>query len=221
MSVLSKYFSDPDLKEIKLAVKDAELKTSAEIVPFFAEASHHYEDSKWMISGISGMLFGGLLLALDSMEIDSWHLGVIEGIAAVWIGSLIGYLAGSFSPSLRVFFVSKSEKLKFVQTRAKVAFLEEEIFRTEERIGVLIYFSLTERMTVVLPDSGISKLVPQSEWETVVGLITSGMKGKQKKDGIIKAIWYCGDLLEKYGVRVKKVNRNEISDDLRSGGTKL
>lgn len=221
MSILYKYFSEPDLKEIKLAVKDSELKTSAEIVPYFSEASHNYEEVKWLVGFLFGTISGMLVLLLDLLETESWNIGLREGIAFILLGFIFGFLLSTFFPSLRVFFASRDSKLRMVQNKAKIAFLEEEVFKTQERIGVLIYFSLAERITIVLPDSGISKIVPQSEWETVVSLITSSMKGKQKKEGIIKAIWYCGDLLEKYGIRVKKVNRNEISDDLRFGGTKL
>jgi len=221
MGSLTKYFSDADLKEIKLSVKDAEAKTSAEIVPFFAEASHHYREANFILSFLSGAVFGLFAIFYDLFFDSGWVIGLQEGVMAVWFGALFGFALGLFFPKFRLYVVDSKTKSRFVHSAAREAFLREEVFRTEARIGILLYISLEERMTVVLPDTGIVKAVPASEWTEVVNIIVKGMKFRDKKNGIIEAIWYCGDLLEKYEIRVKKVNPNEISDELRSGGTKL
>jgi len=221
MSVLKEYFSDADLGEIKLAVKDAEAKTNAEIVPFFAETSHDYKEACFILSFCFGGLFGLSLVLYDRIYASSWSYGIMEGVLAVWMGALVGYALGLGIPMLRLLFTPAQNKLLHVQASAREAFLSEEVFRTEERIGILLYLSLRERIAVVLPDSGIAKIVPQSEWNEVIRLLVQGMRSKNRKQGIIDSIWYCGDLLEKYGIRVRKKNPNEISDELRQGSKRL
>ncbi|MDZ4725941.1 MAG: hypothetical protein SH817_07280 [Leptospira sp.] len=221
MGILSKYFSQTDLSEIKQAVKDAESKTSGEIVPFFAEASHHYKEFSWYGSFIGGGISGFILIGMESLGFHSWSDSKTLTVTYVWLGAMIGLLIPYFSPMIRRFIIPLSTKSFFVNLRAKEAFLDEEIFLTQDRTGILIYISLYERIVRVLPDLGISKIVPQSDWDTAVNLIVQGMKSGKKKEGIIASILFCGTLLEKYGIHIKKDDKNEISDEIRDGGTQL
>ncbi|GBF50797.1 hypothetical protein LPTSP4_23240 [Leptospira ryugenii] len=222
MAVLSKYFSDQDLAEIKEAVKQAESKTSGEIVPYFAEASHHYKEYAWQVAFLGGAL-GGFALFIQSQFVDSsWgEIPLIYAILYIWTGSLIGLVLGTALPILRKLFISNKMKSFYVNLRAKEAFLNEEVFRTKDRTGILIYISFFEKIVRVLPDVTISKIVPQSDWNEAVRLIIDGMKSGNKRAGIVASILFCGNLLTKYGVEIQKNDQNELSDEIRDGGTLL
>jgi putative membrane protein len=221
MGILQHYFSSTDLTDIKEAVQEAEKKTSGEIVPFFAEASHHYREWTWLGAFIGGGLGGLTLLALDIGEYRSWDFSSLDSIAFIWLGAIAGFFITYFISKIRLMIVPYGSKAFFVNLEAKEAFLEEEVFRTGSRTGILIYISLFERIVRVLPDTGIANIVPQSDWDEAVQLIVKGMKSGKRKDGIVESILFCGNLLVKYGIKVQKDDKNEISDEIRDGGTQL
>lgn len=218
MSALSQYFSQQDLEYIKSAVTEAEKTTSAEIVPFFAESSHHYKEWIWLGSFLMGALSGLIFLTLQTQIGLFWEYESYYAIASVWSGAIFGLVFFYLFKNLRLLFVPKSFKQYYVELRSKEAFLSEEVFRTKSRTGILIYISLSEHIVRVLPDKTIAKIVPQSDWAKAVQFIVEGMRSKQKKDGIVKSIQFCGELLKTYNIQVEKDDKNEISNELRDGG---
>jgi putative membrane protein len=52
-------------------------------------------------------------------------------------------------------------------------FLAREVFRTDDRTGVLILISLFERTTQILPDTGLQTRVTGDDWDAVVARMTS------------------------------------------------
>ncbi len=221
MGILSQYFSPAELSEIKEAVREAESKTSGEIVPFFAEASHHYKEWIWLGSFIGGAIGGFVLLGFDFAEYRSWDYSSLDAITFLWSGAFLGLVLSFFISKMRLFLVPYRSKAFFVNLKAKEAFLDEEIFRTGNRTGILIYISLYEKIVRILPDTGIANIVPKSDWDAAVNLIVQGMKSGKKKEGIVASILFCGELLVKYGIKIQKDDKNEISDEIRDGGTQL
>lgn len=221
MGILQKYFSQSDLTEIKEAVGTAEKKTSAEIVPFFTEVSHHYREWIWFASFVGGGISGVGYFTFQYFQTALWGSNVISGILSVWSGACVGLVLAFVFPSLRLFIVPKEVKRFFVNLRAKEAFLDEEVFLTRSRTGILIYISLREHFVRILPDKRIARVVPQSEWNEAVRLIVDGMKNNKKKQGIISSILFCGDLLERYKLIIEKDDTNEISNEIREGGSSL
>lgn len=221
MGILHKYFSESDLTEIKEAVASAEKTTSAEIVPYFAESSHHYKEWIWLSSFIGGAFFGLGYFLYQFYVTALWGSDVISGILSVWSGACVGLVLAYVFPKVRFMTVGKDAKRYFVNLRAKEAFLDEEVFNTKSRTGILIYISLREHFVRVLPDKNIAKIVPQSEWDEAVRLIIDGMKFNKKKQGIISSILFCGDLLNRYKITIEKNDTNELSNEVRDGGKLL
>ncbi|MBM9591153.1 hypothetical protein JWG41_11890 [Leptospira sp. 201903075] len=218
MSILTRYFSKSDLDEIKAAVGVAESKTSAEIVPFFAESSHHYKEWAWLGAFLFGGVSGAVFYTAESFYGPLWEGKSFFAIVSVWLGAIFGFVITTVFPKIRISLVSRGAKQYFVDLRAKEAFLDEEVFRTKNRTGILIYISLYEHFVRVLPDKEIAKVVPKSEWNEAVRLIVEGMKSKKKKEGIVSSILFCGDLLKKYNIQREKDDKNEISNEIRDGG---
>lgn len=221
MSILTRYFSKSDLDEIKSAVGEAESKTSAEIVPFFAESSHHYKEWAWFGAFLTGGLTGASFYTAQKVYGLVWNHEAMFAVLSVWIGAFLGLGIFTLLPKLRILLVPKNSKQYFVELRAKEAFLEEEVFRTKNRTGILIYISLFEHFVRVYPDKEIARVVPKSEWNEAVRLIVEGMKTGKKKEGIVASILFCGDLLKKYKIHAEKDDKNEISNEIRDGGKLL
>lgn len=218
MSILARYFSKSDLDEIKKAVGEAESKTSAEIVPFFAESSHHYKEWAWLGAFLMGGVSGVTFYTVQNLYGLVWGGESFFAVLSVWVGALLGLAITIVFPKIRINLVSRNAKQYFVDLRAKEAFLDEEVFRTKNRTGILIYISLFEHFVRILPDKEIAKVVPKSEWNEAVRLIVEGMKSDKKKEGIVSSILFCGDLLKKYNIQIEKDDKNEISNEIRDGG---
>ena len=129
------------------------------------------------------------------------------------MGAVLGF-GLSLIPSVRRFVVHPSILRENVERDAKLAFLEEGIFATKNRIGILIYISMFEKQIIILGDTGIQKKVPTEKWNLLVNLIAGGFKENQPLKGILSAIHECGELLKENGFTGEK-KENELGDELR------
>ena len=209
-------FSEADQNRIKEAVAAAETKTAGEIVPYYVSESDDYQEATWrggLIFAILGLLAASGLLRYYG---DWSSFGSYEALGIVF-GSLALGVALSYIPLLRRWLAGRELLDRRTRARALEAFVEEEVFDTEDRTGILIFMSMFERRVIVIGDSGINAKVGQSDWNEVVDLIRSGMKAGNPTNGLVDAIKKCGQLLHKKGVEIQEDDSNELSDSLRIG----
>ena len=102
-----------------------------------------------------------------------------------------------------------------VHRRAALAFLDEEVFDTRDRTGILIFVSLFEHRIEVLGDTGINAKVQPEEWVEVVDLIREGILARDLAGGLVSGIERCGDLLNRRGVAVRPDDTDELHDGVR------
>jgi putative membrane protein len=208
-------FSEQDRQRLAEAVKAAEKTTSGEIVPYIVGQSDTYPEALWR----AGSLVGLLILCLFSvlyLATDLWlPYGIAEVAAFVIAGFGLAVLVMALVPSLRLLLVPGSMLTQRVEERASMAFLDEEVFKTRERTGILLFVSLLERRVRVLGDSGINAHVRQEEWDDVVATIVAGMKSGKPADALIEAIGKCGALLEKRGVDIRPDDTDELDNTIR------
>jgi len=212
---IQKRFTPQDLERIKAAVKGAESKISGEVVPVFVEKSGYYS-----IANYRGAMMAAALTFLVVIVLDRYFPSVAVYdpmliFTLVLIGGLVGALMAHYILPLKRWLLSQSHLDQSTKKRAENAFLEEEVFNTSQRTGIMIFVSFFEREVIVMADKGISKVVDQKEWDKMVwGIIESIRKGKIV-DGLEVAIKQCGDLLLEKGFIISPDDINELSDDLR------
>lgn len=208
-------FNDKEKEQIKNAVRDLESKSSGELVPYFVSSSDSYDEAKWissLILTVLGILFVGGLAYF-------WLLpsGTSTLMISIYLfsSSIFGFLAPMLFPSLGTLLISDAVQEKHVKQRAYQAFLSEEVFKTIDRTGILLFISADERKVVVLADSGINAKVEKSDWDHIVALLVKGIKSEQLTKGIIEAIKECEKLLLDNGFVVRADDINELPDDIR------
>jgi putative membrane protein len=211
-------FSDAEMAAVRAAVAEAEKRTSGEIVPYVVPASDAYPNALW-----KGATFGALagpLLALALHRLwDLWGTRLDLWITApAAAGAAIGFLLAAFVPPVKRWLAGEMLELRTRQ-RAEMAFLDEEVFRTRERTGILLYLSLFEHRVVVLADSGIHPLVEPGQWDDIAARLAAGVRKGQAGEALLEAIRSCGDLLERHGVARRADDVNELPDELRRGGS--
>jgi putative membrane protein len=140
---------------------------------------------------------------------------------ALWIalppavGAWAGWLAVLAVPALRRGLAGPDAIAERVHQRATRAFLEEEVFRTRDRTGILIFVSMFEHRVVVLADRGLDGRVTASEWEDVTGAIAAGIRRGQPGAAFAEGIRRCAELLAR--VPARPDDRNELPGQLRLG----
>ena len=216
---LKKKFTDGDLQRIKAAVTEAEQKISGEIVPVIVEKSGAYGIANYKASLISGTFFFILMIALDRYIIeDASHTLYYDPLfifTIVMTGAALGALLPNLFPALKHWLVSRDYMDESCRQSAENAFLEEEIFNTRHRTGIMIFISFFEHEVIVMADRGISKVVEQQEWDKIVSELVAHIRSGKVIEGIEAGIKRCGEILLEKGFQKTSDDINELRDDLR------
>lgn len=210
--------SEADLARVEAAVGIAERRTSGEIVPYIVRQSADYDAAVWRAASAGALVATALVLALAALY-GGWSLAWTSSpwaVAGASVGGgLAGALLGAFVPGIRRAAAGPGALTAEVHRRAAQAFLDEEVFNTRDRTGILLFVSLFEHRIEVLGDAGINEKVETAEWVEVVERIRVGILHKDLAGGLVAAIEMCGDLLERRGVEVRHDDTDELSDRVR------
>lgn len=200
-----KFLTDTDKENIRKAVKEIEKVTSGEIVPMIVSASYSYPLSNF-IGGFSlGMLIA-LITVLISQNENLWLFLSVYMAAFIIIHELIKYIL-----PLKRLFISIKEMNEEVEEAAINAFYKNELYKTRDKTGVLIYISVFEKKVWVLADKGINSKVDPGTWKEIVSIIVNGIKEKKQSEAIVKAIEKTGEILSTH-FPCKKDDMNELTD---------
>ncbi len=212
---IQKRFSAQDLERIKAAVHQAEDKISGEIVPVFVEKSGFYSIAAYRAALVAGALAFFLIILFDRYIPSLAIYDPLLIFLVVVMTGLIGALACNYILPLQKLFVGQKHLDRATKQRAENAFLQEEVFNTRHRTGIMIFVSFFEREVMVMADRGISKVVEQKEWDKMVQGIIQNIRMGKVVDGIEVAILRCGEILLEKGFLKTADDVNELKDDLR------
>jgi putative membrane protein len=208
---LRSIFSEADLEAIKKATAAGESRTAGEIVPYIVERVVERDSARWR-----GATLGALGVALVAGIANTF--GDFWGGFGVWwitlptvVGAGVGYLLAGFDAVGRR-LIPDDHIDRSVHLRAEAAFLEEQVFATRDRTGILVFLALFERRAVILADEAIHRSVPKGEWQKVVDDLIVGIKAKRAAAALVEAISRCGGLLEQYEVERRPDDEDELPD---------
>ncbi len=212
---LQKRFSAEDLERIKAAVHKAEEKISGEIVPVFVEKSGFYSIANYRASVVTGALAFMLVIFFDRyMPALAIYDPLLIFLVVIMLG-LLGAVVCNYIGFIKRIFIPQQHLDHATRKRAETAFLQEEVFNTRHRTGIMIFISFFEREVMVIADRGISKVVEQKEWDNMVQGIIQNIRMGKVVSGIEAAILRCGEILLEKGFLKTADDVNELKDDLR------
>jgi putative membrane protein len=133
----------------------------------------------------------------------------------VILGGLVGGLLPNFVEGLKRQLVGQVQLDQVTRQRAETAFLEEEVFNTKHRTGIMIFISFFEHEVIVMADRGISKVVEQKQWDKIVADLVGQIRDGKIVEGLEAGIKRCGEILLEKGFHKADDDVNELSDDLR------
>lgn len=215
---MERLFTEADQERIKAAVKAAEERTSGEIVPYVVPQSASYEVALWRTAAAFAVLAMVVLLLVFQFY-RGWGLGWLHTgwgtMLVILVAGTAGALLASFVPAVMRRMAGEAVMARAVHQRAMEAFVDEEVFNTRERTGILLFISLLEHRIEVVGDAGINRRVDADDWVEVVARIRRGIQQGRPADGIIEAVEMCGHLLERSGIAIRADDTNELPDGLR------
>ncbi|NBB88019.1 MAG: hypothetical protein GVY12_17610 [Bacteroidetes bacterium] len=212
------HFSENELRQITEAVDAAEIKTAGEIVPVIARNSGQYGAAVWRAASLCGVLsLVGVMLVFQLY--DGWGLTWLYagwGVAVVaTLAGTLGAVTTAYVPAVKRLLTPTDLMARKVHRRAMQAFVEEEVFDTKDRTGILIFISIDEHRIEVLGDVGINALVEPDDWIAVIERIREGIQQDRVAEGLVEAIGICGTMLRKRGVDPQGADPNELDNRLR------
>jgi putative membrane protein len=214
---LEQLFSAEDRERIRAAVQEAEKTTSGEIVPYVVAESDPYHESVWR----GGALFGAAVLAVGALLHDTFVMfsgvTVTQTVLAGFVGFALGAVLVRWIPALKRLLADQTTIERRVAARAATAFVDEEVFSTRDRSGILLFVSLLEHKVLVMGDAGINARVEQSAWSAIVEMVVDGIAKGAATEGLVRAIGECGALLTRSGLKIRPDDTDELSDSLRIG----
>lgn len=205
-------FTDAELEAIRAATQLAEKETGGELVCVIVNRSDTYIAPLWQAAAL-GSVGAATLAGLIPTATEVWLSNPL-----VWIvlpslaGAAIGASLTLLLPSLRRWLVPAAVMSRRVDRRAAAAFLEEEIFDTRDRTGVLLFVTLFEHQIRVLTDRGVERRIPAERWQPMIDRLIAGLRRRRPAEAIVEAIESCGALLVEHGVGRRADDRNELAN---------
>lgn len=202
-----------EIQKINQAVTEAEKQTQGEIVVYIVkrctDSSQAY--TKALILGLlCGLIAHSSSAFTTFLKIPLGYEFVFIILFCLLLASLLALL-----PPLHRLFLGPKTIDQATHKRALEAFLSEEVFKTSQRTGILIFVSLFEQKVWVLGDSGINAKVTPSDWHDLVQTVLSGVKNKNLAISLSQAVLDCGELLKKSGLSILPEDKNELCNSLR------
>ncbi|MEA1889376.1 MAG: hypothetical protein U9N50_06280 [Pseudomonadota bacterium] len=206
--------SDTDLDKVREAIARAESSNAGEIVPYLVGRVDDHDEARWR-----GATLCALMAALVAGIVHTYS-GLWLDFSLVWItlptiiGAGLGYIMAGH-PAIGRALLTGDDIDRRVKWRAEAAFLEEEIFRTRDRTGILIFLAIYEHRALILADEGINRAVPNGLWQSLVDDLVRGIREGRTVAALCDTIERCGQVLQEYDVEKRADDRDELINGLR------
>lgn len=225
------FFTEEETKKIESAIKDAESRTSGEIVTMVVEKSDSYRD----IDAIAGIIISAIIsvypaelvfagsesLIRKLVPSMNWFSQIPDGmrflagltafiVLTVILNFPVKFIFTSF-PSLKRFILSIKRMDAEVRERALRGFSEHGLGATKDATGVLFLISLLEKRVHVLADHGIYTKINQETLDRYASSIGNGIASGNGGEALCNAIKDAGKELEKHFPR-RSDDTNELPD---------
>ena len=197
-------------KEISELIAQVEKNTGSEIVPAIVSSSDDYEIVWWKALALfsaTGLISFAITHILYAQQF--WFAFAITSIYIIF-----GTLISIFVPTVKRVLIGQTYLHLRVERRALITFLNEEVFKTKNRIGILIFVSSFERMVEIIGDTGINSKVTPNDWVNIASNFSSDYK-KDPFTAIKSAIAACEILLLEKGFTSDDDDVNELSNEVR------
>ncbi len=214
-------FNKADKEIIKVAVQEAENKTSGEIAVAFIKESDNYAIYELLFALLGGFIYFFVMMFFvngieNLLKNMFWgysvnYLLLFYGLSIFVVISIV-YLLSNLSFIDRL-IIPKSVMRRKVNERAVRQFMESGVYNTKDRTGILIFVSILEHRVELLADKGINRKISQEKWESILNHIVEGIKSDNITQNLSESIYECGKILAEH-FPIQPGDVNELKDDI-------
>ncbi len=200
------FLNEDEKQRLRARIKEAEQKTSGELVTVIARESDPYSYIPLLWAAMAALAVPVAFVVLDLPWPLSWismlQLGLflVLGLALRW-------------PPLKMRMIPRAVKQRRAARTAREIFLAQGLHHTEDRNGLLLFVSAGERYVEILADKGIDEKVDQAQWDAIVADFVKEVKAGRHAEGFAQAVGACGALLAEH-FPAKPGDKNELPDHL-------
>jgi len=227
------FFTEIEKENIENAIKEAELKTSGEIVVMVVDKSSEYSDTDF----IGSIFLAAIISIIPAQMFFSYSNFILKNLipAMNWFNEtpasakfmtglsffilLIMILHPPFKAIfnkilfIKRFFISNKKMIEKVEDKAFRGFYRHGLNKTKGRTGVLFFISIFEKKVHILADQGIYSKIKQEALDKYAKFISKGIASGNGSDALCKAIEEAGQELANY-FPVQSDDVNELPDEL-------
>jgi putative membrane protein len=203
--MVSAHLSEQDRTRIAAAIRQAESRTSGEIVCVVARVASDYAALPYLWSVLVALLLPWGLIAFT-------HL-TVQAIFAAQLAAFALAFAVLSIDTIRVLLAPRAMRRAHAHRAAMDQFMIRGLGRTRSRTGVLIFVSLAEHYARIVADDAVAELIPQKDWQSAIDVLIAEIRQDRLADGLVAAIDRCGALLAEH-LPARGANDNELPDRL-------
>jgi putative membrane protein len=205
--------SKADHDAIAVAVADAEVRTSGEILCVLAHRVSNYRETPLAWAAAAALLLPPVALALGAR--------LTLGAGSMWESSLSGaeraapFALGGYALAQIVIFAAVALaiaafrpvklaltpailKHRRVRQAAFAQLMATRLLGSQIGAAVVIFASLEDRMVTVVGDEAIHAKVGDKAWAAAVAAVQAGVRRGEPAAGFIDAVALCGALLAEH-----------------------
>ena len=180
-------FTKAQHEAVAAAIREAEQKSSGQIVCVLARASSAYAHVPLLWASALALITPWPLI-----DFTPWS------VQRIFLAQLVVFLVAAIVFSwlrLRLLLVPRAVQRSRAHHAAIEQFVVRRVAHTKNRCGILVFVSLAEHYARIIADEGIAQKVPNAEWQTAVDALVAHMRGGDIAAGFSAAIERCSAVL--------------------------
>jgi putative membrane protein len=180
-------FTKAQHEAVSAAIREAEQKSSGQIVCVLARASSAYAHVPLLWASMLALITPWPLI-----DFTPWS------VQRIFLAQLVVFLVAAVVFSwlrLRLLLVPRAVQRSRAHHAAIEQFVVRRVANTKNRCGILIFVSLAEHYARIIADEGIAQKVPTAEWQTAVDALVEHMRSGDIAAGFTAAIERCSAVL--------------------------
>jgi len=209
---MKRTLSDKNRKHLDDLITTIEKQTNTQIVLAHIKRSDVYAEIPWKAFAL-GASIAGLLLFILHLTLYDWYsvVSVLLAISGTLGTGVVFAIITLILPAFAKLFLSDSRSETEVKQYADSLFLSRELFTTSNRSGILLMVSQFERKVVILPDTGLSKILTADILQNIISAMAPILKRGKIGQAFETGLENLSSILEN---KVQGSGKNELSDEI-------
>jgi putative membrane protein len=176
MAALPRMLTADDAAAIAARVRTFEARTGAQVVVALVDRTDRFHGLRWRAFALGSGVMAVAVVAADRSRPD-WvtaHTALLTAASILGVGLALALVASCW-PRFARLFLQHSRAHAAVNQRARILFLERELFATPRRDAILMLAGRFERVMAVIGDSAYRGRISDDDWRRVVDVTTDGL----------------------------------------------